>query len=238
MGTIPEKEKQRIMRILIAEDEMSLARGLQYLLERNKFSVDVVYRGDDALDYFHSTEYDAVILDIMMPGKNGLEVLSQIRSEKSPVPIMMLTAKAEVEDRVAGLEKGADDYLPKPFATIEFLARVKALTRRSTVSYAEDILTLGGLTLDRNCYRLSSGEAEIKLNNKEFQLMELFMLHPRHVFSTEHLMDKIWGLDSEANMDVVWTYIGALRKKMKSLRCGAEIKTVRGAGYSLEELSC
>ena len=226
------------MRILLAEDEAGLARGLQYLLEKNRFSVDVVYRGDDALDYFHSGEYDAVILDIMMPGKDGLEVLTQIRKEGSAVPIMMLTALGEVEDRVLGLEKGADDYLPKPFATREFLARVRALTRRSTAGYAEDVLTFCDLSLDRNRYELRVGETVTRLNNKEFQLMELLMLHPRHVFSTEHLMDRIWGMDSESNIEVVWTYVGMLRKKMKALRCGAEIRTVRGAGYSLEELLC
>ena len=226
------------MRILLAEDETGLARGLQYLLEKNKFSVDAVYRGDDALDYFRSGEYDAVILDIMMPGMSGLEVLAKIRGEKSAVPVMLLTAKAEIEDRVAGLDAGADDYLPKPFATKEFLARVKALVRRSSGSYAGDVLTFSDLKLDRNCYELGKEELRVKLNNKEYQLAELFMLHPHYVFSTEHLMDKIWGLDSESNIDVVWTYIGALRKKMKGLGCGAEIKTVRGAGYSLEESKC
>ena len=226
------------MRILLAEDEAGLARGLQYLLEKSNFSVDVVHRGDDALDYFHSTVYDAVILDIMMPGKNGLEVLAQIRTEKSSVPIMMLTAKAEIEDRVIGLEKGADDYLPKPFATKEFLARVKALLRRSPSAYSENTMYFCNVTLDRNCFSLCYEGNQIKLNNKEFQLMELFMLHPHHVFSTEHLMEKIWGLDSDSNIDVVWTYIGVLRKKMKSIFCDAEIKTVRGVGYSLEELQC
>ena len=226
------------MRILLAEDEVSLARGLKYLLEKNKYAVDMVHRGDDAVDYFRSAVYDAVVLDIMMPGMDGLSVLKEIRASKSSVPVMLLTAKAEIEDRVTGLELGADDYLPKPFSTREFLARVKALVRRSQTPYTESVLSFGQLSLNRDTYELKSESGEIRLNNKEFQLAALLFLHPRQVFSTEHLMEKVWGLDSESNIDVVWTYIGALRKKMKALDGGAEIRTIRGAGYALEETEC
>lgn len=225
------------MRILIAEDEVELARGLKFILEKNKFSVDIVHNGKDALDYFHNSDYDAVVLDIMMPNKNGLEVLAQIRSEKSIVPVMMLTAKAEIEDRCIGLESGADDYLPKPFATKEFVARVKALTRRST-GYNERILQFGNIQLDCNCYELKSGNRTVRLNNKEYQMMELFLRHPHFVFSTEHLMSKIWDLDTETDIDVVWTYISFIRKKLKAINSNIELKTVRGAGYSLEEIKC
>ncbi|MGN0315894.1 MAG: response regulator transcription factor [Fusicatenibacter sp.] len=225
------------MRILIAEDEVELARGLKFLLEKNKFSADIVNNGKDALDYFHSSKYDAVVLDIMMPGMDGMEVLQRIRKEKSGVPIMMLTAKAEIEDRVAGLEAGADDYLPKPFATREFIARVKALVRRNG-SYTDHILSFGNVKLDCNRYELSAGEKSVRLNNKEFQLMELFLGHPHLVFSSEHIMDKVWGQDSEAGMDVVWTYVGFVRRKLKQLGADIEIRTVRGAGYSLEEIKC
>ena len=225
------------MRILIAEDEIELARGLKFILEKNKFSVDIVHNGKDALDYFHNSDYDAVVLDIMMPMKNGLEVLTQIRSEKSVVPVMMLTAKAEIEDRCIGLESGADDYLPKPFATKEFVARVKALTRRSN-GYHESILQFGNVQLDCNCYELSSGDRTVRLNNKEYQMMELFLRHPHFVFSTEHLMSKIWDLDTETDIEVVWTYISFLRKKLKAIHADIELKTVRGAGYSLEEIRC
>lgn len=225
------------MRILIAEDEVELARGLKFLLEKSKFSVDVVHNGADALDYFHSLEYDAVVLDIMMPKMNGLEVLARLRGEGAAVPVMMLTARAEVEDRVAGLEAGADDYLPKPFASREFVARVKALVRRNA-GYGDSILTFGKVRLDCNRYELSCGQAVARLNNKEFQLAELFFRHPRHVFSTGHLMDRVWGQDSEAEMDVVWTYIGFVRRKLKSLNADIEIRTVRGVGYSLEEMPC
>lgn len=225
------------MRILIAEDEIELAKGLKFLLEKNKFTVDVVHDGEEALTYFQSRDYDVVILDIMMPKVNGLEVLRQIREAGSKVPVLMLTAKAEIEDRVAGLEAGADDYLPKPFASPEFIARVKALSRRNT-GYTEACLSFGNVRLDCNRYEMSCENRIVRLNNKEFQVMELFMRNPRFVFSTGHLMDKIWGQDSEADISVVWTYVGFLRKKLKELDADIEIRTARGAGYFLEENRC
>lgn len=225
------------MRILIAEDEVELARGLKFLLEKNKFSADIVHNGLDALDYFYGADYDVIVLDIMMPGLNGLEVLRRIRAAGSAVPVLMLTAKAEIEDRVKGLEAGADDYLPKPFATREFIARVKALSRRNA-GYAERVLQFGHVRLDCNRYELSCGEETVRLNNKEYQMAELFFRHPHFVFSTEHLMDKIWGQDAEAEINVVWTYIGFVRRKLKQIGADIEIKTVRGAGYTLEEGIC
>lgn len=225
------------MRVLIAEDEVELAKGLKFLLEKNKFTVDTVYDGAEAMAYFQGMAYDVVVLDIMMPKINGLEVLRRIRETGSGVPILMLTAKAEIEDRVAGLEAGADDYLPKPFASREFIARVKALSRRNA-GYADLCLTVGKVRLDCNRYELSCGAKTVRLNNKEFQLMELFMRNPRLVFSAAHLMDKIWGQDSEADMNVVWTYVGFIRKKLKQIDGDIEIKTVRGVGYSLEEAVC
>lgn len=225
------------MRILIAEDETELAKGLKFLLEKNKFTVDIVNNGAEALTYFQSRDYDVVILDIMMPKVNGLEVLRQIREAGSGVPVLMLTAKAEIEDRVAGLEAGADDYLPKPFASPEFIARVKALSRRNA-GYTETCLSFGTVQLDCNRYEMSCGDRVVRLNNKEFQVMELFMRNPRFVFSTAHLMDKIWGQDSEADISVVWTYVGFLRKKLKELEADVEIRTARGAGYFLEESRC
>ena len=225
------------MRVLIAEDETGLAKALKFLLEKNKFSVDTVYDGAAALDCFHSTDYDVIVLDIMMPKVNGLAVLKAIRREKAGVPVMMLTAKAEIEDRVEGLEAGADDYLPKPFASREFIARVKALSRRNA-GYTDRILSFGDLRLDCNRYELVCGDESVRLNNKEFQLAELFLRHPHFVFSTGHLMEKIWGQDSEAEIDVVWTYIGFVRKKLRQLGSRVEIRTARGAGYSLEEAKC
>lgn len=225
------------MRILIAEDEASIAKALKLMLARNKYTVDVVYNGSDAYDYITEIKYDAVVLDIMMPGMDGLEVLKKARKNGVTAPVLFLTAKGEVEDRVEGLEAGADDYLPKPFAMSEFLARVKALTRRSE-AYTPNIITFGNTELDLNSYFLASDKGKVRLNNKEFRLMELFMRCPRSVFSSEHLMDRVWEADSEAGIDVVWTYIGFLRKKLREIGSSAEIKTIRGAGYSLEEVQC
>lgn len=225
------------MRVLIAEDEIYIAKALKVMLEKNKFTVDMVHDGADALDHIRQLNYDALVLDIMMPGMDGLEVLRRARKMGITTPTLFLTAKGEVEDRVAGLDAGADDYLPKPFATSEFVARVRALTRRSA-SYAPSVLTFGKVSLDCGSYRLQASEKSISLNNKEYQLMELFMRNPHYVFSTEHLMEKIWGLEAEAEIDVVWTYIGFLRKKLRELSADIEIRTIRGAGYALEELSC
>ena len=221
------------MRILVAEDETSIARALKALLEKNKYTVDVVDNGTDALAYITSSPYDALVLDIMMPGMDGIQVLRAARTQGVATPALFLTAKSQVEDRVAGLDAGADDYLPKPFASAEFLARVRALTRRSS-TYVPSVLTVGNVSLDCSQYDLSTPEGCIRLSNKEYQLMELFMRHPRQVFSSDHLMERIWQADSDAEIDVIWTYIGFLRKKLKQLNANVEIKTIRGAGYSLE----
>lgn len=225
------------MRILIAEDEVEIARALKFLLKKNKFTVDIVHNGNDAWNYVRQMDYNVVVLDIMMPEIDGLEVLRRMRSQKMTVPVLLLTAKAEIEDRVTGLNAGADDYLPKPFAASELIARVKALSRRS-MNYSDSILREGNISLDCNCYELSANGRSVRLNNKEYQLMELFMSNPRRIFSTDHMMEKIWGNDSDAGMDVVWTYIGFLRKKLRELDADVEIKTIRGAGYSLERKVC
>lgn len=223
------------MRVLIAEDEVEIARALKVLLEKQKISVDIVHSGTDAWDFLRQIAYDVIVLDIMMPGMSGLEVLKRIREYRMRVPVMMLTAKSEIEDRVAGLDAGADDYLSKPFAASELIARVKALSRRSA-SYADRVLRIGNTNLDCNRFELAVGDQKVRLNNKEYQLMELFMSHPRFIFSTEHLMEKVWGQDAASGQDVVWTYIGFLRKKLKQLKSNVEIRTVRGAGYLLEEI--
>ena len=225
------------MRVLIAEDEMSTAKAIKLLLEKANFSADIVYNGDDAWEYIQAVDYDVIVLDIMMPYRSGMDVLSLMRNKHIVTPVLILTAKSEIEDRVAGLESGADDYLPKPFAAKELIARVKALARRSD-HYADSIQSIGNLVLDGNRYEMRVGEIKVSLTNKEFQLMELFVRHPGYVFPTEHLMEKIWGYDTESNIDVVWTHIGYMRKKLRSLNANVEIKTVRGAGYALEEIKC
>ena len=218
--------------ILIAEDDPDIRDGVRILLSGEGYHIIEAENGTRALEVFRP-EVDLVILDIMMPGMSGLRVCEELR-KLSTVPILFLTAKSQESDKLLGLTAGGDDYLPKPFAASEFIARVKALGRRS-VNYTENLLSLGNTTLDCNRFELSAGGATIRLNNKEFQLMELFMKHPRFVFSTEHIMEKIWEQDGTAGMDVVWTYIGFLRKKLKQLGSSVEIKTVRGAGYSMEE---
>ncbi len=207
------------------------------MLEKNKYTVDSVYDGAVALSYIENTTYDVIVLDIMMPLKDGIEVLTTIRAKGIHTPVLFLTAKSEVQDRVLGLDAGADDYLPKPFVASEFLARVRALSRRSH-AYTSSSLTVGNTTLDLNQYVLKTTRDEVKLNNKEFQLLELFLRNPKRVFSSELLMEKVWDIDSSADIDVVWTYIGFLRRKLKQVGSNLEIKTIRGAGYALEEITC
>ena len=225
------------MRILIADDERELAKALKTVLERSKYTVDAVFTGSDALDYALQGVYDGIILDIMMPGMDGLEVLRELRSKGVATPVMLLTARGEISDRVTGLEAGADDYLPKPFAMAEFLARVKALLRRSG-SYAMDVLTVGDLSLNGSTYELSGPGGKTRMNNKEYQLMELFLRSPRRIFSTDDLMEKLWGWDSEAEINVVWTNIANLRRKLGQLDSRVEIRSIRGVGYQLEEKPC
>ena len=224
------------MRILIAEDEVTIARVLKVMLEKNKYAVDMVHNGSDALDYIQAVGYDALVLDIMMPGKDGIEVLKAARAEGNTTPTLFLTAKAEVADRVVGLDAGADDYLPKPFAANEFLARVRALTRRSN-TYASFALSFGNVTLDCCQYLLKTAFEEVRLNNKEFQLTELFLRHPRQVFSSEHMMEKVWGLDSEAEMDVVWGRTSASCGG-SSARSARILRSGRSAGRAMRWRKC
>ena len=221
------------MRILIAEDEVATAKALQVLLKKNNYSVDIVHNGYDAWDYISTSLYDAIVLDIMMPGKSGIEVLKLLRQKQIKTPVLMLTAKAELEDRIAGLDAGADDYLPKPFAAGELIARVKALLRRSD-QYTDAALQVGNVVLDQSRYEIAVGGNTMRLTNKEYQLLELFARHPGVVFSSDHLMEKIWGWDSESDIGVVWTHIGFIRKKLRTLQADVEIRTIRGVGYALE----
>lgn len=221
------------MRILLAEDERSLARALVRILEKNNYAADAVFNGEDALAYLESGDYDAAILDIMMPKMDGITVLKKLRQLGNPVPVIMLTAKAEVDDKVLGLDSGANDYLTKPFDTRELLARLRAVTRNPNT--ADTRLRLGNIALDRASFVLSSPSGSFRLTSKEFQMMELLMNNPRRLLPAERFMEKIWGLDSDAEINVVWVYISYLRKKLSALNADIQISSTRNAGYSLEE---
>jgi len=221
------------MRILYAEDEKALSRAVVKIFEKNNYAVDAVYNGEDALAYLESGDYDAAILDVMMPKTDGIEVLKKLRAAGNQIPVLMLTAKSEIEDRVLGLDSGANDYLPKPFDTRELLARIRAITRSKTGT--DSTLTFGNITLNRASFELSSPTGSFRLANKEYQMMEFLMANPRHIISTERFMEKIWGYDSEAEINVVWVYISYLRKKLTALHADIQIKASRNAGYSLED---
>lgn len=223
------------MRILLAEDEKSLSRAVIALLEKNNYSADAVYDGQEALDYLEAENYDAVILDIMMPKMDGLTVLRKLRESGNRIPVLLLTAKSEVEDKVSGLDTGANDYLTKPFATAELLARIRSMTRSQTVQ-TDSRLSFGNITLDQTTFELSSPNGSFQLANKEYQMMELLLRNPRQLLPTERFLEKIWGYDSEVELNVVWVYISYLRKKLAALHADIQIKTTRSAGYSLEEV--
>jgi len=221
------------MRLLLAEDEHELSNALVAILKHNKYSVDAVYDGEEALEYLEADNYDGVILDIMMPKIDGLEVLRQLRQKGNKIPVLMLTAKSEIDDRVTGLDFGADDYLTKPFATKELLARIRAITRRQS-DITDSILEMGNTSLNRLTFELSSKKETISLSNKEFQIMELFMVNPKQYFSAERMIERIWGFDTEADISVVWVYISNLRKKMVEIDSDIQIRAARNIGYTLE----
>lgn len=225
------------MRLLVAEDEREIGKALKLILERSKYSVDWVDNGTDALEYLLTGSYAGAVLDIMMPGQDGIAVLTALRRAGLSTPVLLLTAKTELSDRVAGLDAGADDYLPKPFASSELLARVRAMLRRRE-QFTPDLLTFEDLTLNCSAYELGSAHGVLRLTNKEFQIMELLMRSPHHIFSSEQLMERIWGWDSDTEINVVWTNIAYLRRKMTRLKVRAEIRSVRGAGYMLEAIPC
>jgi DNA-binding response OmpR family regulator len=221
------------MRLLLAEDEKSLARAVSAILEKNNFSVDVVHDGADALDWLRAGNYDGAVLDIMMPKMDGITVLKTIRAEGNMLPVLLLTAKSEIDDKVEGLDSGANDYLTKPFAAKELLARIRAMTRTATAQ-PSSTLQFGNLTLDRATFELKSPSGSFRLANKEFQMLETLMANPKTLVSTERFMEKIWGYDAEAEINVVWVYISYLRKKLAALNANVQIKATRNAGYSLE----
>ncbi len=221
------------MRILLVEDEKGLSKALTAILKHNQYSVDAVYDGQEAIDCFDENLYDLVLLDIMLPKKNGLEVLKEIRQKNNKVAVILLTAKSQMEDKVTGLDFGADDYITKPFETRELLARIRAAVRR-TGEQTENILTFGNLTLNRTSYEISVNRTAMRLGHKEYQMLEMMMLSPNAVISAERFMEKIWGYDSETEMNVVWVYLSNLRKKFTELKANVNIRANRSIGYTLE----
>lgn len=221
------------MKLLLAEDELSLAKAIVRILEKNNYTAEAVHTGEDALEYIENGDYDAAILDIMMPKMDGITVLRKLREQGNRIPILMLTAKSEVDDKVLGLDSGANDYLTKPFDTKELLARIRVLTRSQNT--ADSKIMFGNISLDRATFELSSKTGSFRLANKEFQMMEIFMSNPGRLVSTERLMEKIWGYDSDAEINVVWVYISYLRKKLAALQADVWIRASRNAGYALEE---
>ena len=225
------------MRVLIAEDETVMPKAIKLLLEKAGCSVDVVHNGIVAWDCAKTRVYDVIVLDIIMPGMTGLDVLARIRDNRIRTPVLKLSARAEAEDLALGLESGADDDLPKPFASKKLIARVKELGSRSE-NASGLVKELGNLMLDGNRYEMRVGDRKAPLTNKEYRLMGLFLSHPGHVFSTEQLIEKIWGSETNTELDPVWTCTGWVRKKLRDLGADAEFRTVRGAGYALETVEC
>ena len=221
------------MRILLAEDERSLSRAVAALLERSNYAVDAVYDGVEALEFLASGNYDALILDIMMPRLDGLSVLKRIREAGNPIPVLILTAKSEIDDKVAGLDAGANDYLTKPFSTRELLARLRAITR-TQMNQISSKLSFGNVTLDQVSFELSAPGGSYRLANKEYQMMELLMMNPGQTISAERFLEKIWGYNTEAEINVVWVYISYLRKKLSALNANVRICALRNVGYRLE----
>ena len=221
------------MRLLLCEDEKTLSKVIKVLLTSNNYSVDTVFDGEEALDYIRTNIYDGIILDLMMPKINGIDVLKKIRSEGIKTPILILTAKAEIDDKVLGLDSGADDYLTKPFASKELVARSRALVRRGNTQL-DSILKFHDLILDSSTLTLSSNSSSVNLSNKEFQIMEMLMANTNHVISNETFFDKIWGFDTEIEISIVWVYVSYLRKKIKELNSRVTIKVIRSAGYRLD----
>lgn len=223
------------MRLLLVEDEIQLSEALNQILSKNKYLVDVVYNGEDGLDYGLTDIYDVIILDIMLPKLNGLEVIRKLRKENIKTPVILLTAKGEIEDRVKGLDSGGDDYLVKPFSTEELLARLRALTRRQGEIINNNILCFGDIKLNISSYELEGPCNNIKLSLKEFEIIRCFIQKPKMIITKDELISKIWGYDSDAEYNNIEVYISFLRKKLKYIESISNITTVRGVGYKLQE---
>ncbi len=222
------------MRLLLAEDERTLSDALVAILSHSNYSVDAVYNGQDALDYLEAGNYDCAVLDVMMPKKDGVSVLKEIRAKGITIPVLLLTAKSEIDDRVEGLDSGADDYMTKPFSTKELLARIRAMTRRQP-ELTGNVLKFGNIELSRGDFSLNGPSGSMRLANKEFQMLEMMMMNPNQAIPTERFLEKIWGYESDSEINVVWVNISGLRKKLVSVGGNIVIKAARGIGYLLAE---
>lgn len=222
------------MKLLLVEDEKHLSEALQQILIKNKYSVDAVYSGDEGLDYALSDVYDVIILDIMLPKLNGIEILKMIRKRKISTPVILLTAKGSIEDRILGLDSGADDYLPKPFSPDELLARLRALTRRNGDFINENILEFSDIKLNLSTYDMEVNDNSITLTQKEFEILKYFMQRPKLVVSKDDLITKLWGFDSDIEHNNIEVYISFLRKKLAYVESNVKITTIRRVGYRLE----
>ena len=220
------------MRILLVEDDRSLSRAVSTILQKNNYSVDCVNNGQLALDYLEQDIYDAVIMDIMMPVMDGITALKNLRKRGNNIPVLMLTAKTEIDDKVECLDNGANDYLTKPFDTRELLARLRVLTRNERQH--DSVMTLGNITLNTTTCELSSSTGSFLLTNKEYQMMLMFMNNKDQVISAEHFMEKIWDSDSDSDISTVWSYISYLRRKLEALGSDYSIATRRNMGYYLK----
>ncbi|MBO5300188.1 MAG: response regulator transcription factor [Clostridia bacterium] len=223
------------MKLLLAEDEKELSNAIVAILKHNNYSVDAVYDGEDALCYLQNGDYDGAILDIMMPKLDGLSVLRQIRAEGNNVPVLILTARSETDDLVEGLDCGADDYLTKPYSSKELLARIRAMLRRRSSEVSDSVLRFGNTSLDTSSFELSGPLTTLRLASKEFQMMQMLISHPGQLISSERFMEKIWGYDSETEINVVWVYISYLRKKLTAIGSDIRITAVRNSGYTVEK---
>lgn len=220
------------MKLLLAEDEPAMSEAVKDILEYHRYQVDAVFDGKEALDYIHAGNYDGIIMDIMMPRMTGLEVLGQIRKEGYRTPVLLLTAKSQIEDRIEGLDAGADDYLPKPFAMGELLARIRAMLRRRE-EYQPDVREFGDLVLDSGSSELRCGERKVVLPKVEYQMMEVLMLNHGIYLSSEDLFEKVWGYDTDADVGAVWVYISYLRKRIAAVGSAVKITAKRNIGYTL-----
>lgn len=223
------------MKLLLVEDEKQLSEALSQILINNKYSVDAVYDGDNGLEYALTDIYDVIILDIMLPKLNGLEILQKLRKESISTPILLLTAKDSVDDKVTGLDLGADDYLPKPFEPKELLARLRAISRRKGEVINDRLLTYGDINLNLSNYDLSCRDSAVTLTQKEFEILNYFMQRPKNIVSKDDLITKLWGFDSDVEYNNIEVYISFLRKKLTFINSSVKITTIRRAGYKLEK---